>query len=122
VRLVRRLIAQAEKGDWEKIAESIEEEGDLARFPGRIELSGLIGYNEARQPHLEFRPRTLIGFIKAQLIQDFTTGAQYKLCKRPGCGEYFYFGPGTRKRNTAEYCSRKCQGAHAYEKRKGESI
>lgn len=40
-----------------------------------------------------------------------------KLCKRPDCGEWFAYGPGTKHRETAVYCSPKCQKAHAYERR-----
>lgn len=36
------------------------------------------------------------------------------------CSSLFWFGPGTGKRRTAMYCNPSCQGAHAYEKKKGK--
>lgn len=114
VGLVRRLIALAKKENWEKINEWLE-------ALGMINFSGVIGYDEEGRPQLEYRPQSLDKFIFAQLIQDYTGGAKYKLCIRPGCGEYFYYGSGTGKRNTAAYCSAKCQKAHQYMKLKGET-
>ena len=122
VRSVRRLIALAKKENWEKISEWLKgpKEMDWRELPGAINFSGDIGYDEEGRPQLEYRPRSLDEFIFAQLIQDYTGGAKYKLCIRPGCGEYFYYGSGTGKRNTAVYCSAKCQKAHQYMKLKGE--
>jgi hypothetical protein len=114
VGLVRRLIALAKKENWEKINEWLE-------ALGMINFSGVIGYDEEGRPQLVYRPQSLDKFIFAQLIQDYTGGAKYKLCIRPGCGEYFYYGSGTGKRNTAAYCSAKCQKAHQYMKLKGET-
>lgn len=121
VRFVRRLIAEAKHGKWEKIAERLEDPNDEKRRSSLIGFSGVIGYDDVGRPQLEFRPRSLIEFIYAQLIQDYTRGAKYKLCIRPGCGEYFYYGSGTGKRNTAMYCSAKCQKAHQYMKLKEET-
>ena len=84
-------------------------------------ISGALGHDDAGRPQLEFRPRTLVGFIYAQLIQDYTGGIHYKRCIRPGCGEFFYYGPTTRKRSTALYCNPTCQKAHAYQKLKETS-
>ncbi len=124
VRSARRLIALTKKGNWEKISEwlDVPKEEDIApRRPPPIGFVGAIGFDGAGRPQLEFRPRSLDEFIFTQLFQDYTSGAQYKRCIRPGCGSYFYYGSGTGKRNTAIYCSAKCQKAHQYMKLKGET-
>ena len=54
-----------------------------------------------------------------KLLDEVTRGANPpKRCKRPGCPEYFTYGAGTGRRETAEYCSPKCQKAHEYTRRK----
>jgi hypothetical protein len=69
-------------------------------------------------PSLFFEPMGLISAIYLQLFQDVTNGAQLKLCARPGCGEWFKYGSGTGRRETAEYCDPRCQKAHAYQRQK----
>jgi len=71
------------------------------------------------QPRLFFQPRDLLGAAYLQLMQDAAQGAILRLCARPGCGEWFYYGPGTKHRETALYHSPRCQKAHAYLKTKG---
>jgi hypothetical protein len=89
--------------------------------PEAVRLVAVLGEDEAGRPQLEFQPRNLLGFIVAQLIQDWTSGATYKWCKRPACPEWFYYGPGTAHRETAQYCSQTCKAAHFYERKKGKS-
>jgi hypothetical protein len=69
-------------------------------------------------PQLFFQPRTLRDAVYLQFFEDLTTRANLRKCKRPGCGEWFKYGPGTLHRNTAQYCSPKCQNADKYQKRK----
>jgi hypothetical protein len=124
VRGVRRFIALAKQEKWEKIAELIEgaqeEMGTLMVMPTLIGLSGTLIFDEAGKPQLGLRADQFYSFIFAQLIQDYTSGAQYKLCIRPGCGKYFYYGTGTRKRNTSSYCTDTCQKGHYYQMHKGQ--
>ena len=111
-RELKKLLVAKKRDDWDAASKWIE-----AR-PKAILLSAGIGYSKTDRPQLEFRPQNLIGLIVSRLIQDWSSGVKYEFCKRPGCGEYFYYGSGTDKRETADYCSPKCQNAHAYAKRK----
>ena len=112
--MVRGLLTVAKADDWEAVGAWLQEN------PRVIEIFCIVGRDEVGRPQLEFQPRNLIGFIYAQLIQDYTSGAQYKLCIRPGCGKYFYYGSGTRKRNTSSYCTDTCQKSHYYQTHKGQ--
>ena len=114
-REIRKLVAAKERDDWDVAKKWMEER------PSVIEFDGIIGEDEAGRPQLEYKPRHLFGFIVAQLIQDWSGGKEYKFCKNPGCGEYFYYGPGTDHRETAQYHSKKCNLAHAYQIRKEQS-
>ena len=87
--------------------------------PGSARFDTLI-FDEAGKPQLGLRADQFYSFIFAQLIQDYTSGAQYKLCIRPGCGKYFYYGSGTGKRNTSSYCTDTCQKSHYYQTYKGQ--
>ena len=109
-RELKQLLAAKKRDNWHAARKWMQERP-------RVQLGAVIGEDEAGRPQLEFQPRNLFGFIVAQLIQDWSGGAQYKFCKRPGCPEYFYFGAGTAHRNTAKYCSKRCQMAHAYQER-----
>ena len=114
-RELRKLVAFKKSDDWDWARKWME-----AR-PHVVQLDGVIGEDEAGRPQLEFQPRHLFGFIVAQLIQDWSGGKTYKFCKNPGCDEYFYYGPRTGHRNTAEYHSKACNLAHAYQIRKEQS-
>jgi hypothetical protein len=69
---------------------------------------------EGNPPSLFFAPTTLVDAIYLQFFEEVATRANLKLCQRPGCGEWFKYGPGTLHRVTAQYCSPRCQKAHAY--------
>ena len=114
-RAIKQLLAAKKRDDW-----TFARRWMAANEHG-LRLEGMIGEDEDGRPQLEFRPVDLLSFIVAQLLQDWSNGATYKFCKRPGCGEYFYYGPGTKHRSTAEYCSPRCQSARAYSLRKGVS-
>jgi hypothetical protein len=114
-RAVRKLLAAKKADAWDKARTWFKD------FPEAARLTAKIGEDEAGRPQLEFEPRDLFGFMVAQLVQDWATGATYRWCDRPGCDEFFYYGPGTGRRETARYCSPKCQASHAYMTRKEES-
>ena len=108
------------------LAAKVRDDWDYAKRWSQVNprasvLDAVIGEDDKGRPQLEFRPRHLFGFIVAQLIQDWSGGAKYKFCKRPGCREWFYYGPGTDHRETAQYHSKKCNLAHAYQIRKEQS-
>ena len=115
-REVKKLLAAKKRDDWDAAKKWMQ------KTPRVIQLDGVIGEDEKTGlPQLEFQPRHLLGFIVAQLIQDWSGGAEYRFCKTPGCPEWFYFGAGTDHRMTAEYHNKKCNLAHAYQRRKGQS-
>ena len=111
-REIAKLVAAKKGDDWDAAKKWQEE------HPQFMQLDGVIGEDEVGRPQYEFQPRHLCGLIVAQLIQDWSDAREYKFCKRPGCGEYFYYGAGTGHRKTAKYCSKKCNLAHAYQLRK----
>ena len=112
---LQHLLAAKKRDDWDYAKRWSKAN------PSAIMLSGVIGEDDKGRPQLEFRPRNLIDFVTAQLIQDWSGGAKYKFCRNPGCREWFYYGPGTDHRETAEYHSKKCNLAHAYQIRKEQS-
>ena len=115
IRIVRSLVAAAEAEDWTAIHRWLGENRKAIRFQPDLKLNG--------RPQFFFRPARLIDAIYAQFLEDVAGGiGTMRLCARPGCGNWFKFGPGTNHRETARYCSPKCQGAHAYAKRKEASI
>ena len=69
-------------------------------------------------PEPFFRPATLRDAIYLQFLEDLMPGAKMRLCKRPACGEWFKYGPGTSHRKTARFCSERCQNAFKYQRRK----
>jgi hypothetical protein len=114
IREVAPLVRAKHKGDWAKLASWAKEKGDSIRVvPVLIDGS---------PPQLFYRPASLYDAIFLQFFEDLSTGASLKHCKRPGCPEWFKFGPGTSHRSTAEYCSAKCQNAHKYAKRKEGAV
>lgn len=88
-----------------------DEKGKLlsrsARPPVRRGLR--YGSDEDDRPQLEDAPLTLIEALYLQCLRDASGSKDYKLCRRPGCGTWFYFGPNTGKRSTAKYCSDRCR-------------
>ena len=105
---VERLLAWKKADDWGMAKKWLEANSRA------IQLTGSFGEDDCGRPQLEFRPTTLLGYTLAQLVQDWSTGVQYRWCKRPGCQEWFYYGPGTKHRETAEYCGPTCRNAQYY--------
>ncbi len=86
-----------------------------ARPPVRPGLQ--IGGDEADRPQLQEAPPTLIEALYLQCLQDATGSKDSKLCRRPDCGTWFYYGPNTGKRSTAKYCSDGCRVKHFIERK-----
>ena len=89
-----------------------------ARTPVRRGLR--IGEDEADRPQPQDWPPTFIEALFLQCILDGTGGKHSKLCLRPRCGNWFYYGPNTTRRSTAKYCTPGCRVKH-FEMRKGGS-
>ena len=62
-------------------------------------------------------PRDLRDALWLQFAVSITKREKFKVCLF--CGTWFAYGTGTNHRETAIYCSSKCQQTHAYRKRKG---
>ncbi len=121
IETARILSALYDKNDWVKVADWLNEAGRDSMFGlGGIGRLGVVFHGEqgAARPGLKFRPGSLRSAILVQYLDDMSGGAKLRECIRPGCPEWFKFGPGTGRRETARYCSPKCQQAHAYMKRK----
>jgi len=78
----------------------------------------LIAPLNVERPSLRLQPTNLLEGAIVQLLEDISSARQLRRCIRPGCREWFAFGPGTGRRKTALYCSPRCQKAHDYMKRK----
>lgn len=111
IKVVRSLSSAWESHDWDALK--------LWMVDNQKKLRLNPQFREGDPPQLFFAPTSLIDAIYLQFFQDISTGVNFRLCRRPGCGEWFYYGPGTPHRSTAQYCSTKCEKAHAYEKAKG---
>lgn len=106
------LVAARNTKDWRTIKRWLENN------PKAVQFSGVIGEDDQGREQLEFQPQHLFGFMVSQFIQDWSSGKTYRFCKNPGCSEYFYFGAGTKHRNTGEYHSNACYMAHRYQLKK----
>jgi hypothetical protein len=111
IRVVQQLLGFKEAHDWNSLK--------LWMAQNRKAIRVHPDFSADPSPTLYLSPGSLIDAIYLQFFQDVSTGANSRLCKRPGCGEWFYYGAGTPHRSTAEYCSPKCQKAHTYAKSKG---
>ena len=72
-------------------------------------------------PILVIRPSNLMTLISLQALKnvsgiDDRDGVRFVQCKQ--CSAYFKVGPGTGRRSTSEFCTRKCQDRHSYLARK----
>jgi hypothetical protein len=65
---------------------------------------------------LSLEPRNLRDAIWLQLALSLTKREKHKACL--WCKTWFPYGPGTGRRETALYCSPRCQKAQAYQKTK----
>jgi hypothetical protein len=110
IKVFRHLISLKQSQKWESLRHWMKHESEFIRLNPEL-LAG-------DPPEVFFRPSTLLDAIYLQFFEDLSSGANLRLCKRPGCREWFKYGPGTLHRNTAQYCSPKCQNAHKYAKRK----
>ncbi len=123
IETARVLSALYDKNDWVKVANWLNEAGRDSMFSiGGIGRLGIVFDAEqgAKRPNLKFRARSLRNAILVQYLEDMSGGAKLRKCIRPGCPEWFKYGPGEEHRETARYHSSQCQQAHAYMKRKGE--
>ncbi len=115
IKLMRHLLALRDDRNQDALDKWLNKNSKVIRLNAVI--------REGQCPRLFFEPERLSDAIYLQFFQDIESGANVRLCARPGCGEWFYFGPGTNppRRNTAIYCSPKCQKAHSFAKSKGEA-
>jgi len=118
IQAMRSVVRLADRKDWAGLeAWLLQNQQSRA-----ISLAATLHYERGHKgPTLLFQPRDLISAAYLQLYQDAAKGAQMRQCANPGCGEWFYYGPGTKpeKRETARYHSPACQKAHAYRRTKG---
>ena len=107
----RQLIEIAETNEWDKYVER-------AVF-GHVTLR-LEYIDDKSVPEILFVPDDLHTVMKYQLHADLKSGAKSRKCLI--CPTWFNYGPGTTHRNTAIYCSPKCQKAHQYQKKKEAAL
>lgn len=112
INVVRSVLATTERNDWSTLERWVEVNARAFRLGLTLKQSS------GDRPTLFFKINTLREAIYFQLLADVTGGAKLKKCARPGCPNWFKYGPGTKHRETAIYCSPTCQKAHAYMKSK----
>lgn len=110
---LRSLVCAQERGDIGALLQWAEDNSEVMRLVATVEPAAQPG---AGAPPLDliFSPRDLGSAIYFQFFRDLTADIRLRRCGRPGCGEWFQHGPGTRHRSTAIYCSPRCQHADAY--------
>lgn len=117
IEAARALIATRDAGDIHTLTQWMTEPGNAAAMALRPSLApaAAVHSRRDRSPYdLILSPRDLYSAIFFQFFRDYTENRSLRKCARRGCGEWFQFGPGTRHRNTAVYCSPSCQHADAY--------
>jgi hypothetical protein len=116
---LRSLVRAIEARDWPTLSTWL---ADLDNHPGGGGLGRmglLLCESDNGQREIRLRPSSLGSALQVQAIADATIGAEHRKCKCPGCLNYFRIGrSGGGLRRGAEYCSPKCQKAHAYMQRK----
>ena len=118
---LRNWIRAISARNWPGLTNALEAAGQDSAFGhgGIGKLGVVFHYQEGMdRPELRFRPGSLLSAIYVQVLMDATGGATLRKCLNPVCPEWFKYGPGTEHRETAIYCSPKCQKAHAYMKLK----
>ncbi len=78
---------------------------------------GLVKIDQQQRPQLVMRPRSLVAAMWLQ-YGHWVSLPNVELRRCAYCPNWFAYGPGTRRRKTAIYCSPKCQKAHQYAKMK----
>jgi hypothetical protein len=121
IEVAKILVAAADARDWVKIARWLDKA--YRAGPDGTGGAGRLGVvfevpEDASRPALHLKPANLWEAAVVQLLGEVSNGRLPRPCKRPGCPEWFNYGPGTEHRETAQYCSSKCQNAHTYMKRK----
>ncbi len=120
----RTLVDCYEREDWGRISDWLNKANPNSIFGiGGVGKLGIVfgEKHPGERPELKFRAGSLNGAILVQYLNDVAGGTKHRKCVRPTCQIWFSYGPGTKHRETARYCSTKCQKAHAYMKHKGES-
>lgn len=105
-------LAKVESGAWQEAPEGY---GTIASKFVDVVLINEIGRS---RPSLKFRPRNLLAAMRLQFALWVSSPPGVKLRQCAWDGLWFMYGPGTGRRETAVYCSPKCQKAHQYAKRK----
>lgn len=116
IHFLRGLITAMYARDWHGLRERLEER-DYFFVGDALTVEFLPPLNSER-PTLRLRPAALLTAAILQLLQDAAVGQRVRQCARPGCGNIIEYGPGTGRRKSARYCSKKCKDAHSYLNRK----
>lgn len=85
-----------------------------ARSYGQTTIE-LVNEKDAERPTIRIVPQSLRDALWYQLALTISCGRKVKNCDF--CQMPFFYGPGTNRRETAAFCSPKCQRHNAYAKR-----
>jgi hypothetical protein len=105
-------------------ADSVMRDHAISQLAGIIERGAKVMMETdptADLPILVIRPANLMTAISLQALKhvsgiDDRDGVKFVQCKQ--CSAYLKVGPGTGRRSTSEFCTRKCQDRHSYLARK----
>ena len=111
IRAFQRAVSFKEEGYWRSASDQFE-----------VEVSknvsvGLVKTDEQQRPQLVMRPGSLVAAMWLQ-YGHWVSLPNLILRRCAYCPNWFAYGPGTGRRETAIYCSPKCQKAHQYAKMK----
>ena len=114
IKTIRKAVRLADEEKWAVLMEHMPQFSRIGKIG---KTSAIFTYSDQdERPHLWFQPMNLANAILLEFMQDCVRDTQLRQCEF--CHIWFKFGPGTGRRNTARYCSSKCQSAHAYIQRK----
>ena len=109
---MRYAVKHWQKGDMDELVSFFQ--SSAGQWANQISVT-LVKSNESDRPDLRIVPRDLLHALWLQFAEVISTGLKTKHCQ--WCRKAFPYGPGSRHRSTAIFCSSKCQKAHAYRKR-----
>jgi hypothetical protein len=113
IRVAQSLIEAADRNDWDALSKWMEANRSAIKLSPSLEFE-----SGKEKPTLFFHPARLIDAIYLQFFEEVSGGANIRKCQSPRCSEWFRYGPGTKHRETAQYCSDRCRRAHFYLKAK----
>jgi hypothetical protein len=102
-------------GNWNALEDWMRANGKKLHLRAELRVP-----ETGEPPQLFYRPTSLFSAMHLQFFGYVTNSTQLRSCHRPGCPEWVTYGPGTGRRDTGVYCSKRCANQHRYQRHKEE--